>query len=197
MSGMGTVKEFGGTRAAGEVDTIELELRPEELRALTEVSAHTALASTAADFPAPVKRRDRPNRLVEFGAPIALAVCISAGLVVFAFQHGRETAPRQPSAAAAVVGGSIDRLSPAAAGPPVRFANPFDPGEVFEFAAGTSDAQARDAVAKLLTARARERLAFFVKAKRAHGHRPMSPHTATAQNSARLSMESDSVPERR
>jgi hypothetical protein len=44
------------------------------------------------------------------------------------------------------------------AGPaPVRFRNPFDATEVFEFPAGTSDADARDAVAALLLKRAQER----------------------------------------
>jgi len=41
--------------------------------------------------------------------------------------------------------------------PPVRFANPFDAGEVFEFPAGTSYVEARDQVAQVLLARARER----------------------------------------
>lgn len=41
--------------------------------------------------------------------------------------------------------------------PPVQFTNPFDPSEVFEFPAGTSHAEARDAVADLLLKRATER----------------------------------------
>ena len=40
---------------------------------------------------------------------------------------------------------------------PVRFKNPFDAREVFEFPSGTSEAEARDAVATLLLERARER----------------------------------------
>jgi hypothetical protein len=40
---------------------------------------------------------------------------------------------------------------------PVRFANPFDKTEVFEFPHGTSKAEAREAVASLLMQRARER----------------------------------------
>jgi hypothetical protein len=40
---------------------------------------------------------------------------------------------------------------------PVRFVNPFDRKEVFEFPAGTSKADARDAVAELLYERAQER----------------------------------------
>jgi len=41
--------------------------------------------------------------------------------------------------------------------PPVRYANPFDPSEVFEFPAGTSRAAAREAVAEMLLQRAIER----------------------------------------
>jgi hypothetical protein len=40
---------------------------------------------------------------------------------------------------------------------PVRVRNPFDKAEVFEFPAGTSAEAARDAVAEMLLARARER----------------------------------------
>lgn len=40
---------------------------------------------------------------------------------------------------------------------PVRFTNPFDETEVFEFPAGTSQAEARDAVREMLMARAIER----------------------------------------
>jgi hypothetical protein len=46
---------------------------------------------------------------------------------------------------------------PATPDVPVRFKNPFDASEVFEFPAGTSRAEMRDAVAELLSQRARER----------------------------------------
>jgi hypothetical protein len=42
-------------------------------------------------------------------------------------------------------------------GTPVRFVNPFDKGEVFEFPPGTTRDEARDAVAEILRARATER----------------------------------------
>jgi hypothetical protein len=44
-----------------------------------------------------------------------------------------------------------------AAARPVRFRNPFDSNEVFEFPPGTSYAEARDAVAAMLLKRAQER----------------------------------------
>jgi hypothetical protein len=51
-------------------------------------------------------------------------------------------------------------LAPAAESPegtPVFFANPFDATEIFEFPPGTSETEARDAVANALLKRARER----------------------------------------
>jgi hypothetical protein len=42
-------------------------------------------------------------------------------------------------------------------GPPVRFRNPFDASEVFEFPPGTSDDSARESVAAMLLQRARDR----------------------------------------
>jgi hypothetical protein len=49
---------------------------------------------------------------------------------------------------------------------PVRFKNPFDRSEVFEFPAGTSRTEMRDAVAELLSQRALERQSLFVKRPR-------------------------------
>ena len=46
---------------------------------------------------------------------------------------------------------------------PVRFKNPFDASEVFEFPAGTSLTEVRAAVAELLSQRALERQSLFVK----------------------------------
>jgi hypothetical protein len=68
---------------------------------------------------------------------------------------------------------------------PVRFSNPFDASEVFEFPAGTSDEQARQSVAALLLARAREReVSDAVKGSRplpgaaAHRTRAIASQTA-------------------
>jgi hypothetical protein len=46
---------------------------------------------------------------------------------------------------------------PSAEGATVRFSNPFDATEVFEFPPGTTEAEAREAVADLLLQRARDR----------------------------------------
>ena len=50
---------------------------------------------------------------------------------------------------------------------PVRFTNPFDATEVFQFPAGTSESDARQAVAGVLLQRARDRNDFASKAAHA------------------------------
>jgi len=77
-----------------------------------------------------------------------------------------------PSATAAAV---TALTSAPASGPPtdqpatVRFVNPFDKREVFEFPPGTSQAYARDTVADLLADRARDRRGLLVKTPRRNG----------------------------
>jgi hypothetical protein len=194
---MTTGDGFGGAYAGDEtdVDTIELELKHEGLRVLTEAAARTVVASADADTTPRPPARKPPNRLSGFRAPAALLTCLSAGAVLFAIGRAPVSGPRESGVASAVARGSIEPHVAAAADPPVRFANPFDPTEVFEFAAGTTNEQARERVATLLTDRARERLAV-IRTNRGHRNRPMSPHAVTAQNSARLSLESDALPNR-
>jgi hypothetical protein len=52
---------------------------------------------------------------------------------------------------------------------PVLFRNPFDRSEVFEFPAGTTQAEARDAVAEILMQRARERVTLPSELRRRGG----------------------------
>jgi hypothetical protein len=68
---------------------------------------------------------------------------------------------------------------PAEAATPVRFPNPFDASEVFEFPAGTSEADAHDAVAKLLLKRARDRLGAAAEGQRRHG-KTLDPEVSVA-----------------
>jgi hypothetical protein len=56
---------------------------------------------------------------------------------------------------------------------PVSYTNPFDATEVFQFPSGTSETEARQLVAVLLTERAREREDVWSKAK----HPPRSPRS--------------------
>jgi hypothetical protein len=70
---------------------------------------------------------------------------------------------------------------PPAAAEPVLFKNPFDHSEVFEFPAGTTQQEARDAVAKLLMDRAHDRGPDVLKLKirKARNSKALTPATAT------------------
>ena len=84
------------------------------------------------------------------GAALALL-----GGVAYLTASGLPSSPAQ-ALNASTLSPAIPALEPVQE-PPVRFANPFDPGEVFEFPAGTSKAAARDAVAEILIERAQTR----------------------------------------
>jgi len=179
-----------------DADTIELELTPEHLLALTRAdhkrdnaapaevdsgrgSAHACAVpsvSAARSAPAvssaftlavPQARSDRPRkrtrcRLARW--PLALVASVLAIAVVTAWVTAAHRPPQGPPPAPP----AIHRVPPATAAvaavlaepaqPPVRFRNPFDRSEVFEFPAGTSLTEARQLAAQVLAERARERL---------------------------------------
>jgi hypothetical protein len=87
------------------------------------------------------------------------AVSMAAGAVAYHLATKRQPPPVQVAAVAA----SRPVAPEPATGPPtpestpVLFRNPFDASEVFEFPSGTSQTEARDAVASLLLERARDR----------------------------------------
>ncbi len=135
--------EAPGTPAFQEQETLE-QASPERARA-------------------PLKRaplKGEPRSTVIFGV-VAAAVTLLGGGVFLA-----KSRTRPPVAPVPVVAATVAAL-PASGAPaappqsaevvPVRFTNPFDKTEVFEFPPGTSDIEARDAVAELLAQRARER----------------------------------------
>jgi hypothetical protein len=68
--------------------------------------------------------------------------------------------------------------------PPVRYRNPFDRREVFEFPAGTSVADAQQAVADILLQRAQERRAARLLKHHRAAIRSAAEDTSVAQNSA-------------
>ena len=84
----------------------------------------------------------------------ALIVC---GIAYLVEKHRPSATPPLDSAAIALDESFAPSLREAT---PVLFNNPFDPTEVFEFPPGTGEAEARDAVAQMLLARARDRLEY-------------------------------------
>lgn len=81
---------------------------------------------------------------------------IGAGSALYSsvgpFDAGHASMPRAAQSAHAQLA-----MQAELAGEPVRVANPFDASEVFEFPAGTSEADAREAVAGFLIERATRR----------------------------------------
>lgn len=123
--------------------------------------------------PAPGTPKTRVPRLylIATGGAILLALSVTIAYHLGARAH--LVLPMAPPAAAPVITRPVEALPPPpwqqAAAPvfteqaqqqpptPVRFANPFDSSEIFEFPPGTSYSEARDAVAALLLKRAQGR----------------------------------------
>jgi hypothetical protein len=76
---------------------------------------------------------------------LGIVVSVALGVVAYRLSTATITSPR-----AAEV--SAESLAS-----PVRFSNPFDASEVFEFPPGTTDDQARQSVAAILLQRGRDR----------------------------------------
>jgi hypothetical protein len=120
--------------------TIEVMLSPQQIAAITKGSQLDAT--------------QHKSRLL-IGAAITAVLVVLGGVAhlaakqkpvpLVATQAPRPTPPPPPTQA------------PAPAGEPVLFKNPFDRTEVFEFPPGTSQAEARDAVAEALMERAQGR----------------------------------------
>lgn len=170
-----------------DVATIEVVIESEELRTLTQPagpvgvydpqvgssSGDHEVSSRSSDLPARARGRARSNSR----ARLALLVCTSAAALLLAVGDARvaRVAGEAAPPLAAAIATPLEHPTPLPKQPAVRFANPFDATEVFEFPAGTSKSTAREAVAKLLTERARGRL-YLLSAKRARHHRPRPPH---------------------
>lgn len=145
--GDSSVFNAGGQRAA-----LELELSAQELLALSGFRAIGKPRSSHAVTSA--RNRLLPARPVSLA--LALAAAVLMGSVVAL--SPRPTIPTR--VALNIVPATLAPVTEPPSTPqgePVRFANPFDDTEVFEFPPGTSQSEARDAVASVLLKRARDR----------------------------------------
>jgi hypothetical protein len=164
-------------------ETIELELTPEQLRHLSQAAAEAA-EPVAAQLPVVATRESipaafsAPQPLLTAGAPsrvrrwhLLAFVKVAAATIVyiaFAWWSASQLAARpQPPVATAAHPTDIPHpaVPAASSAPVVRFVNPFDKTEVFEFPAGTTPAESRDKVAQMLLQRAQERQSRWVGIK--------------------------------
>lgn len=86
---------------------------------------------------------------------IAIALSLTVAAATAAYALYSYVGPADSGHVQTLVAQSSFQMEPG--GEPVRVANPFDATEIFEFPAGTSDADAREAVAGFLIERASNR----------------------------------------
>jgi hypothetical protein len=152
---------------------LEVELSPQELlalsqprspgkrRAIPEIGSDVQLRVAAERSTVPDKVPSIARRSPVFASSaIGASIIVAAVIAAFIADQGPRTEPMN-TAAKAVAPPVTALATPAAISEPVpspvRFRNPFDRTEIFEFPAGTSPAEARDKVADLLMKRAQER----------------------------------------
>jgi hypothetical protein len=134
-------------------ETIELVLNPAERQNLSD--AQGAADAGTVDGAMSAARVLHRSRWSSLAAAAAIAT-LSSAVTYLATSRAEHEQPLQhhlAEATPAPVPEAVPPLEP----PPVRFINPFDATEVFEFPAGTPQSDARQAVAEFLLKRARDR----------------------------------------
>ncbi|HEY0768676.1 MAG TPA: hypothetical protein VGD47_12020 [Steroidobacteraceae bacterium] len=166
-------------------DTIELELAPEQVLALSQaakgaqtparpVESTPGSSSPASPSPKPRLQAGGATRFRLWPLGLAAAVVGIAAAIAWWWAAAQRAAEWNPPAVTSPLPAAV--VPPPAApaepqGPPVRVRNPFDAREVFEFPAGTSETEAREAVAELLLQRARDRRSQGAGSNHAGGRR--------------------------
>jgi len=167
----------GGAREPGE-DTIELELSAAQQ---LEVSRATNAAARPPEIVPGKPGHDsfvcRRTERIDFVCTLTfvalvLGVTAAIGWRVLVGQ------PTAPAVALAVPVAPAPAADAQPQGPVVQVINPFDATEVFEFQAGTTESEARNAVAELLLQRARERRRQGLDLRHARNHHQPPPIAA-------------------
>lgn len=163
----------------------ERTVRINEAETSVELTAVDLVALSVTDaFGEP--HEDESARSTSSGRKALLKIALPAGLLLAAVAAGgalytrdaaKEAAQRVAVAApapAVIPDVVVEPASPTEPEPvpePLRYRNPFDKAEVFEFPAGTTKAEARDAVAQILLERATERRAADPKLRKKYVHK--------------------------
>jgi hypothetical protein len=145
-------------------DTIELHCSAAQLQELSRAAdereeaprTEIALAPPPPARPVRLGRERRRSSWTTVSAAAALSA-VSSGVTYLATTSARDNTSDQRLSQ--VLLAPVETPAPAPPQEPVSFVNPFDSAEIFLFPAGTSQSEARDAVAEFLLERARERAA--------------------------------------
>jgi hypothetical protein len=153
------------TDSVADSTTIEVMLTPQQLKVLSKASTVGAM-------------QQHKSRIL-IGAAIAAVLVVLGSVALLAAKPQPLPAPVIQAPRPAPPPPRAE--PPAAAAEPVLFKNPFDRTEVFEFPAGTTQQEARDAVATLLMDRAHGRGPNVLKLKirRMHNSKALTPATTT------------------
>jgi hypothetical protein len=150
-------------------DTIELELSPQDFLTLSRIAEEQSAppvgeamltgAEPAATEVSSKIARGTPRMARWSLARVAGILGITAAAITLGSAAHRAVVGRSVVTAAINLSGpaAAPTPQPAELSPTVRLKNPFDPSEIFEFAPGTSEAEARQSVAEVLLQRARDR----------------------------------------
>ena len=172
-------------------DTIELDLTGEEQLALSR-AAEAAQATARPDESRPVlsvpeykNSAFRRTGRIDFVCDVIFAVAVASITVGFLWpapdRHPADLRPPAPAVASAAPLAEVAPAEPAEPqGAPVQIRNAFDAREVFEFPHGTTESEAREAVAELLLGRARVRRAEGLALGRV-GNRQLERRAAVQQ----------------
>ena len=163
-----------------------------ESKVIPRVRETIALESDAAPIPTSQERslgsnnRSTTKPLRTGGVGVVVRVLLYVGLLVgiaYVRQIGEEPiqVAQKVDPKPALVGEERAPTAASADSEAMRIKNPFDRTEAFEFPPGTSKAEAREAVARLLTERAQDRLPLLAEASRRRG--------ATARHGTRESSQ--------
>ena len=158
-------------------DTIELELTGEQELALSR-AAEAARATARPDESGPILSVPeyenfafRRTARIDFVCNVTFALAV-LGIAVASLP----ASDRRPPAPAVTSATPLAEVAPARPaepqGAPVRIKNAFDATEVFEFPHGTTESEAREAVAELLLSRARDRRAEGLALRRVGNLQP-------------------------
>lgn len=134
-----------------ETDT-EIELSTQEL---LELSDHKQVDPPATSSVSPPSRPAKNASAHKLG--LSLSLIAAVGFVGTSYVVTSSDGANEPTANTSQQLAQWTAPQEFAERKPVRFANPFDADEVFEFPAGTTETQARDAVADVLLKRAMSR----------------------------------------
>jgi hypothetical protein len=160
-------------------DTIELELTGEQELSLSR-AAEAARATARPDESGPPvlsvpeyeSFASRRVARIDFVCNVTFAVAV-LGIAVASLWPASDRHPPAPAVTSAAPLAEVAPARPAEPqGAPVQIRNAFDATEVFEFPHGTTESEAREAVAELLLSRARERRAEGMALRRAGNLQP-------------------------